>query len=121
MSYSEEFRSGWSTGYAKGSKFVDELEAQIANLVIDKGALKDRLRETEGVLFWLSTGNGIPPDFGVEYDHDTCRCRVYRRERHSDSARIQKIFREIPCAPEFVFTKAELLQAIENIQKAEVT
>ena len=110
MSYSEGFRSGFNAGYAKGTKFVDELEAQIANLVIDKSTLMDRIGDTEKVLFSFSTGNGIPPGFGREYDHDTCRCRVYRKTRLG-------IDPDCFGGKEFVFTGAELLEAIENIQK----
>ena len=110
MSYSEEFRSGFSAGYAKGTKFVDELEAQIANLVIDKSTLMDRIGDTEKVLYETFTDNGFPSSFGMEYDHDTCRCRVYRKTRLG-------IDPDCFGGKEFVFTGAELLEAIENIQK----
>ena len=103
MSYSEDFRSGFNAGYAKGTKFVDELEAQIANLAIDKTALEDKIKDTEEVLYSVYNGGGIPPWFGLKYDNCACRCKVNRRER------------------EFTFTKAELLQAIENLEKTKVT
>jgi len=114
MSYSEGFRSGFNAGYAKGTKFVDELEAQIANLVIDKSTLMDRIGDTEEVLYETFTDNGFPSSFGMEYDHDTCRCRVYRKKRLG-------IDPDCFGGKEVVFTKAELLEAIENIQKNKVT
>ena len=114
MSYSEDFRSGFNAGYAKGTKFVDELEAQIANLAIDKTALEDKIKDTEEVLYSVYNGGGIPPWFGLKYDNCACRCRVYRKKRLG-------IDPDCFGGKEVVFTKAELLEAIENIQKNKVT
>ena len=119
MSYCEGFSKGYKAGFNKACKFIDELEAQIANLVIDKGALEDKLRDTEKVLYSLVVGNGIPPGFGVEYDYDTYRCKVYPRTRHVRCK--SHVFAPDLRDKEYVFTKAELLEAIDNIQKDSVT
>jgi len=116
MSYSEGFRSGFNAGYAKGTKFVDELEAQIANLAIDKSTLMDRMGDTEKVLFSIATGNGLPPGFGVEHDCVAFRSRAYRRTMPVSQARLG-IDPDCFGGKEVVFTKAELLEAIENIRK----
>ena len=65
--------------------------------------LEDKINDLEEVLYSVYKGERIAPWFEVKYDNCACRCKVHRKER------------------EFMFTKAELLEAIDNIQKDSVT
>ena len=103
MNYSKAFRRGYNDGCADVGKVVKELEARLASHKIYIATLEDRIKDTEQVLYSAYNGGGIPPWFGLKYDNCACRCEVNRRER------------------EFTFTKAELLQAIENLEKSKVT
>ena len=125
----EAKQDGFDKGYAKGTRFVDELEAQIANLVIDKSTMEDKLRDTERVLFCISTGSGLPNRFGIEHHCAVGFSKVYRRtipvlaDKIANAVDGDVIIHtceqmgEAEAEGEFVFTKAELLQAIENLQK----
>ena len=100
MNYSEALRIGYNGGCADAGRAIKELE--------------DKIRDTEKVLYSLSVGNGIPPRFSVGYDYYNHRCKVYKRTR-------PEIDKDCFGGKEVVFTKAELLEAIENIQKDSVT
>ena len=80
---------------------------------------QDKLRDTEKVLYSMVVGNGIPLGFGVEYDYDAYRCKVYPRTRRVRCK--GHVFAPDLRDKEYVFTKAELLEAIDNIQKDSVT
>ena len=82
--------------------------------MIGKTALEDKIKDTEKVLYSLSVGNGIPPRFSVGYDYHNHRCKVYKRIRLETN-------KDCFGGKEVVFTKAELLQAIENLEKGKVT
>ena len=83
--------------------YVNELEASLASHRVYIATLEDKIKNLEEVLYSVYKGERIAPWFGVECEECAGRCKVWRKER------------------EFVFTKAELLEAIENIQKDSVT
>jgi hypothetical protein len=123
-------RQGFDRGYTKGTKFVDELEAQIANLVIDKTALtgietvlaqeverlNDNVAALERVLYEVSKGNVIPPWFRIEHDDCAGRCKVHQRLRHPYGCQADSpVYAPDPEHDEFVFTKAEIMGAIKKL------
>ena len=133
VAYSEIYRAGFTAGYAEGIR-----------------QMENKIRDTEKVLFSLSTScascwvaylsnsassvNGIPPGFGVEYDYENHRCKVYRQSNPVSTILADRIA-EIDKAThvdvinhlcdklerEVAFTKAELLEALEAYTQSKVT
>ena len=70
--------------------------------------LEANIEDLEKVLFSLSTGNGIPDKYSVQYDYQEFRCKVSKRVRLGiDPACFGN--------QGMVFTKDEIMEAIKKL------